>query len=95
MTWRRRAVYTPGDAVPPRSKNNQVGMIPAKSLRYVAVPANRRVSFKYVPELIQINLIPTQQLSIRAAESRPVVHPMKFWKGFSAISAIFVAVPSH
>jgi hypothetical protein len=64
-------------------------------LRYVTVPTNRRVRFKHVPEPIQNNLIPTQQPFIRAQQSRPVVHPMKFWKSFSAIDAIFVAIPSH
>jgi hypothetical protein len=70
-------------------------MVQAKFFCYVAVPTNGRVSLQHVPKLIQINFIPSQQLSIRCAESRPVVHPVKFWESFSAIDAIFVAIPSH
>jgi hypothetical protein len=78
MTWRRRAVHASGDAVLPWSKNDQVGMVLAKFLRYVTVPTNRRMRFEHIPELVQINFIPTQQLSIRAEESRPVVHLLNF-----------------
>jgi hypothetical protein len=70
-------------------------MVKAKVLRYVAVPTNRRMRFQHVPELIKGNFIPAQQVSISAKESRPVVHPMKFWKSFSAIGAMLVAIPSH
>jgi hypothetical protein len=70
-------------------------MISAKFLRYVAVPTNRRMCFKHVPELIEGNFIPAQQVSISAKESRPVVHPLNLLKSFSAINAILVAIPSH
>jgi hypothetical protein len=70
-------------------------MVLAKFLRYVAVPTNRSVRFQYVSELLQSNFIPGQQLSLKTQKSRPVIHPMKFWKCFSAINAILVAIPSH
>jgi len=41
-------------------------MVQAKTLRYVAIPTNRGMCFKHIPELIRIDCIPTQQLSIRA-----------------------------
>jgi hypothetical protein len=70
-------------------------MIQAESLRYVAIPANCGMRFKHMPEVIQLNCIPTQQLSIRAEKSRLVVHPMKFLKRLIAVDAILSAVPSH
>jgi hypothetical protein len=70
-------------------------MVLAKVLRYVAVPTNRRMRFKHVRELSEGNLIPAQQVSISAQESRSMVHPVKFWKSFSAIDAVLVAIPSH
>jgi hypothetical protein len=51
--------------------------------------------FKHAPELVHLNAIPGQQFSIGGEESRPVVRPVKFWKSFSAIDAVFVAIPSH
>jgi translation initiation factor 2B subunit (eIF-2B alpha/beta/delta family) len=51
--------------------------------------------FKHVLELVNLNAIPSQQFSISAKESRPMVHPVKLWKSFSAINAILVAIPSH
>jgi hypothetical protein len=41
-------------------------MIAAKLLRYVAVPTNREMRFQHTPELIEVNLIPAQQVSISA-----------------------------
>jgi hypothetical protein len=70
-------------------------MVLAKFLRYVAIPTNRRMCFQHVPELIHVNCIPSQQLSFRAEESRPMVHPMNFWKNLAATDAILVAIPSH
>jgi hypothetical protein len=70
-------------------------MVHAKFLRYVAVPTNRKMRFKHVPELSQINRIPTQQFSIGTKKTRPMVHPMEFWKSFSAINALLVAIPTH
>jgi hypothetical protein len=70
-------------------------MVHAKALRYVTVPANRIVCFKNTPELIQMNLVPTQQLSFWAQKSRPVVQPLKFRKSFFAVDAVLIAIPSH
>jgi hypothetical protein len=64
-TWRGRAARASVDAVPARSKNNQFGMVDAKVLRYVAIPTNRRVRFQHVAQVIQLNCIPGQQVSIR------------------------------
>jgi len=38
-------------------------MVPAKALRYVAVPTNRSVRFKHVQELTAGNLVPIEQVS--------------------------------
>src|SRR5687768_3202461 len=94
-TWCRQAVCASVGAVLPRSNNDQVRMVQTKFLRYIAVPTNRTVSFKYVLELIQNNRIPGQQVSSITKESRPMVHPMQFWKSLSAIDAILVAIPTH
>jgi hypothetical protein len=51
--------------------------------------------FQHVPELVQINFIPTHQLSISVYKTGPVVYPVKLWKSFSAIHTILVAIPSH
>jgi hypothetical protein len=53
-------------------------MFQAKALRYVTIPANRKMCFKNTPELIQMNLTPTQQLFLWAEKRRPVVEPLKF-----------------
>jgi hypothetical protein len=51
--------------------------------------------FQHVPELVHVNFIPGQQVSIRCEESGAMVHPMNVRESFSAIDAIFVAIPSH
>jgi len=70
-------------------------MVQAEALRYVTVPAHRRMCFKDILELIYIDLIPTQQLSIWALKSRSMVQPMNFLERTVAIDAIPAAIPSH
>jgi len=81
--------------MPPGSNNDQVGMVQPKCLRYVTVPANRRMGFKYFLKVIQMNFIPTHQLSSRAKKTRPMVQPVNFCESLSAIDAVLTAIPSH
>lgn len=70
-------------------------MFPAKRLRYVAVPANWKMRFKDVRQLIQLNFTPAQQLTFSVQQRRSVVHPVKFWKTVFAIDALFAPIPLH
>jgi len=83
------------DVFLPWPKYNQVGMIEAKSLRYVAVPADWQVGFKHLRELVQRYFIPGQQPAFRTSHCRPVIAPMNLWKVQAAKDAFFAAIPSH
>jgi hypothetical protein len=60
-----RAACVSGDTLPPWSKNNQVGMIQAKGLCDVAVPTDRQMCLKHIPQIVEQNFLPSHQLSGR------------------------------
>jgi len=53
------------------------------------------MGFKHFLKVIQMNLIPTHQLSSRAKKGRTMIQPVNFCKSLSAIDAVLVAIPSH
>jgi len=53
------------------------------------------MGFKHFLKVIQMNFIPTHQLSSRAKKTRPMVQPVNFCESLSAIDAVLIAIPSH
>jgi hypothetical protein len=70
-------------------------MVPAKCLRYVAIPTNWKVGLKNSHHILWPDFSPLNQFALRGSKGWSVINPVNLLKSLVTIDANFSVVPFH